>query len=142
MKSCTRAKNQLNSFYANDGRVSVLQKMEKAFICDSCDQSSTNKRNRKRHRKKGYLSTTVYFVCDGEACTATFLRRGYLRDHLKNRRHFQPSINEVLVQEQLRIIVLPTATDNEARLQLLRKCVLSKIRRSTLSQNAHNNLQR
>ena len=83
MKKCTPAGNQFNTFYANDRRVSILQKMEKAFICDICDHSFTM-RNLKRHKKEGHSSTTVYFVCTEEACSATFFRRGYLRNHLKN----------------------------------------------------------
>ena len=79
----------------------LYQRKWERLIYDICDHSFSNRRNLKRHKKEGHSTTTVYFVCIKEACSATFLRQGYLRDYLKNRHHLQPAIIEALVAGQV-----------------------------------------
>ena len=76
----------------SNGRVTAME--EKSFKCNVCSHTFSNNRSKKRHEKEAHGTTICYFVCLEPGCTSTFLRRGYLTTHLKNRYGLSPAVTQ------------------------------------------------
>ena len=90
MRCCTCGYCHFESSLLRNGPVTAMEK--KTFKCNVCSHTFSNNRNKKRHEKEEHGTTICYFVCLESGCTSTFLRRGYLTTHLKNRHGLSPAV--------------------------------------------------